>query len=203
VNNLSLQWLRRPLYQWAAAAIIVTAAVTFGYLAQGTHASGGPGSLTLSPARGSFTAGQVVTVEVSVNTGGTPVNAIQADFTYPTSKLQFQSIDATGSVMSIDAASTGHNGVVSIARGNTTPYTGAGRVAAIHFLALSGGSANLVFAGTSHVVSSTDNTDVLGSATGAKYTLKRPKASVTQALADLVQGRTLTRLVNSLKGAVL
>jgi hypothetical protein len=171
--NRRLSPLAKPHFQIATAAAVALAVTVLGYMVAGSFAAG-PASLYLSPASGTYTTGQAVNVQIMVNTGGQSVNAIQADFTYPATKLQFQSIDGTGSVMGIDASSTGGNGSVSIARGNTSPYTGTGLVATVHFTALAAGSAALTFSNSSAVVRSTDNTNILGTATGANYTLAAP-----------------------------
>jgi hypothetical protein len=165
--------LDKPHFQFASAVAVALAVVVLGYYAIGSFAAGAA-SLYLNPASGTYTTGQVVSVQIMVNTGGQPVNAVQADFTYPASKLQFSSIDGTGSVMSIDASSTGGNGSVSIARGNTSAYTGTGLLATVRFTALASGSAPLTFSASSAVVRSTDNTNVLGTMTGANYTLASP-----------------------------
>jgi outer membrane biosynthesis protein TonB len=166
--------LDKPHFQIATAALVALAVVVLGYYVATSRAATGPASLSLSPASGTYTTGQAITVQVMVNTGGQPVNAVQADFTYPSSKLQFQSIDGAGSVMGIDASSTGGGGSVSIARGSTSPYTGTGLLATVRFTALASGSAALTFSASSAVVRSTDNTNIAGTMTGASYTLSVP-----------------------------
>jgi hypothetical protein len=115
-----------------------------------------------------------------VNTNGQPINAAQATLSYPSTRLQYQSIETTGSVLSIDAPSTGGNGTVSIARGNVQPFTGSGLVATVHFVVLSSGSATISFATSSAVARSTDNASILASTKGSKFNLRRPKGAYAQ-----------------------
>jgi hypothetical protein len=148
-------------------------AVAFVGLSGFTHTSLAAGSATLylTPASGSYTVGQTVIATIYTNTGGDPVNAVEADFSYPSSKLQFQSIDTSSSAFGITASGSGGGGTVTIARGNTSALTGTELVAAVHFTVLASGSASLSFLGSSAVVRSTDNTNILNSTTGANYTL--------------------------------
>ena len=136
-------------------------------------------SMSLSPGSGTYNPGNTVTVSIYVNSGGQTVNAVQADFTYTSSRLQFQSINATGSAFAIDASSTGGGGSVSIARGNISAVSGSSLlVAKVNFTVLSGndGTASLTLSGSSTVASSTTNQDILGTKSGASYTVATPVA---------------------------
>lgn len=139
--------------------------------------SGCVASMSLSPGSGTYNPGNTVTVSIYVNSGGQTVNAVQADFTYTSSRLQFQSINATGSAFAIDASSTGGGGSVSIARGNISAVSGSSLlVAKVNFTVLSGndGTATLTLGSSSTVASSTTNQDILGSKSGASYTVTTP-----------------------------
>src|SRR4051812_45178950 len=63
--------------------------------------------------------GSSLYVQVHANSVNTPVNAVQADFTYPTGLLTFVSIDSASSAFDITASQTGGSGSVSIQRGAT------------------------------------------------------------------------------------
>lgn len=135
-------------------------------------------TLYFSPASGNINS-QTVNVTVYTNTGGDPVNAVEADFSYPTSKLQFQSVDGSTSAFSVDAEHTGGNGSVKIARGNTSPVTGTAIVAVVHFLMIGTGSADLSFQGSSAVVRSTDNKSILSASPSVTYNLSGTPATPT------------------------
>src|SRR5580704_6444133 len=57
----------------------------------------GSATLYLTPSSGSYSVGQTLTVSVYTNTSGDTTNAVEADFSYSSSTLQFQSIDTSGS----------------------------------------------------------------------------------------------------------
>lgn len=105
--------------------------------------------------------GSTIAVQIRVDTGGQAVNAVQADFTYPTDKLTFTSIDATGSAFDVDASSSGGSGAVSVARGSTTPKTGDLLVATINFNVTTTGTITLALQNSSVLVRSSDSTDIL------------------------------------------
>jgi hypothetical protein len=137
--------------------------------------SGCVASMSATPSSGSYNPGNTLTVSVYVNSGGQGVNAVQADFTYPASLLQFQSINPSGSAFSIDAASSGGSGSVSIARGNISAVSGSNLlVAQVTFQVLSAGTASITFSGSSAVVSSSSNQDILNTKSGASYTISNP-----------------------------
>jgi hypothetical protein len=107
--------------------------------------------------------GGTLYVQVHANSATTPVNAIQADFTYPTSLLSFVAIDSTTSAFDITASQSGGSGSVTIQRGSTTPKTGDLYVATVAFNVASSGVASLAFQGSSVLLRSSDNTDILSS----------------------------------------
>lgn len=163
--------LRKSRLNPAVAISVVVAVVVLGYIAVRTFAASGSAQLYLSPASATYANGQAIAVQVYVNTGGDGVNAVQADFSYPTAKMQFTSIDGTGSAFDIDASSTGGNGTVSIARGHAGNVTGTALIATVHFTVIGTGSANMTFLNSSAVVRSSDNTNILTSTVGGNYTL--------------------------------
>jgi hypothetical protein len=168
-------------FQMVALAAIVLGFVGLGYAVVHIFAAtAGSASLYLTPATGTYNTGQSISVQVYVNTGGDKANAVEADFSYPSSKLKFVSVDGTGSAFGIDAASSGANGTVKIARGATTAVSGTGLlVSTVNFSVQAAGTAALSFLNSSAVVRSTDNMNILASTTGANYTLKVAGATPT------------------------
>jgi|GEM_PF-4219381 len=155
--------------RFLAVSIMAIAAVALSGLNH--QALAASATLYLTPSSGTYSVGQTLTVTVYTNTGGDPVNAVEADFSYPSSKLQFQSIDTGSSAFGISAPSSGGSGTVQIARGNTSGISGTLIVAAVHFTVLATGSAAMSFQGSSAVVRSTDNANILSGTTGANFTL--------------------------------
>jgi len=63
-------------------------------------------TLYTSPSTGSYTNGNTITVSVRENSYSDTVNGVQANFTYPTSMLQFEGISSS-SAFPVDAPSSG------------------------------------------------------------------------------------------------
>lgn len=154
--------------------VVALGMVIFGFVVVRIFAAG-PASLYFSPASGSYNGGSSLTVAVYTNTGGQSSNAVQADFSYDSSRLTYVSTDFTGSAFSIAASSSGGGGTVSMARGNISPITGAALIGTVHFNVLSNaGTAALSFLNSSAVVSSADNSNILGTSTAAYFTVVVP-----------------------------
>jgi chitodextrinase len=167
----------------------------------------------LNPAAGTVSVGDTIDVAIRVNDGfsGTPTvalpdpdayNAVKADVSYPTSLLQFVSIDTTGSRFDIVATKTASNGVVTFEGGitpqATTPVSagvgyGDNLVAIVRFKALAQGSAPLAVATTSALYRHSDSTNILAIRTGSTLT-------VNDSTAPLAPGTITpgTRTVNSI-----
>lgn len=110
------------------------------------------GSLYLSPGARTVSQGSSFYVSVRANTGGAPVNAVQANLSYDASKLDFLGIGAGGSVFGIQAEGSGGGGSVRIGRGTIGSVSGDVLVATVTFRArVSSGSATVSFAGGSEM----------------------------------------------------
>ncbi len=129
-------------------------------------------SLALSPASVSAVVGSSFNVGIYVNTGGNPVNAVQANLTYPAAQLDYVSVTSS-SVFPIDAQSSGGGGNVNIARGAITPVSGNQLVATVRFKAkVASGTAAINFAGGSGVASSGSPILGNGATAGAAVSFK-------------------------------
>jgi Bacterial Ig domain len=131
-------------------------------------------TMYLSPSSGNHTVGSTFGVYIYENSNSDSVNAVEADLTYPTSKLQYISTSLTGTAFGLTASSTGGGGSVKLAVGTITPVSGTKLVGTVNFKALASGSASVPFAGTSAVESSTTNSNVLSGTTGGTYTISTP-----------------------------
>lgn len=136
-------------------------------------ASGPKGAaLFISPASGSFTNGSTVIVTIMENSYSEGVNAIQANLTYPTNRLTFQSISTTNSNFTTTMQSSGGGGSVQIGVGLLGgSLTGAQEVARVTFTANSAGSAPISFAAGSGIARESDATDICKRQTGATYVI--------------------------------
>lgn len=131
-------------------------------------------TLYLSPAGGSVSQGSYLTVNVYENSGGEPVNGVQANLSYPANLLDFVSISSS-SAFSIVAQSSGGGGTVQIGRGALPAVSGAQLVASVRFKAkTNSGTASVSFAGGSSVVSANSNSNIMSGSSGGNYTLTSP-----------------------------
>lgn len=134
--------------------------------------------LYLSPATASVLSGNTIAVQIRVNSGTDTVNAVQANLSYDPAKLQFQSVDPSGSAFSLSASAVTTSGVVQLARatgGGEPAVSGDKLFATVTFKALVGsGTTDIKIDSGSHVVRSTDATDILTSSAGATFTLTSP-----------------------------
>jgi hypothetical protein len=160
----NLQQLSSTKFNPLVMSVFAVALAVAGYFIIFSKAAPNPPTVYLNPASMVVGPNGTVTVDVRENSGATAVNAVQANFNYPTGILTFVSIDASTSAFGTQAESTGSAGLVKLGRGTTTPVTGDQEVAKVTFTGLAtGGSANLAFTTGTALVNSTTNTDILGS----------------------------------------
>lgn len=107
-------------------------------------------SIYLTPDTKQLEAGESFSVQLRANSGETGVNAAGGSFTYPTDKLEFVSIDGTGSGFAIEAPSAEANGTVTVGRGNITAVKGDLLIATVNFKVKAGaeGTGALAFVTT-------------------------------------------------------
>ena len=151
--------------------------VTIAGVSLGLAHAAGTASFSLTPSSGSYDVNAVFNVLVYENSGVETVNAVQADLTYDQSKLQFVSVSATGSPFTTCTQTSGGSGNVSIQcalLGSST--SGNQLIGTVTYKALVGsGSTAVNLAASSHILRSTDNTDIWsGIITGATYNLTTP-----------------------------
>lgn len=129
-------------------------------------------SLYLSPASTSVSQDTILVISIREDSGSEPVNAVQANLTYPADLLTFVSIGSS-SAFRIAAQSSGGNGSVEIARGALPAVSGNQLVASVRFKAKVGsGKANISFASGSSVLSAKSNANVMTSSPGGNYSLE-------------------------------
>lgn len=112
--------------------------------------------------------GSTLIVAVYMNGGGNPINAVEADLNYPTSKLQYVGLNYSGGAFSISTPGDGGgNGSVSIQNGSVNPVSGSGLIATVTFRSLSGsGSAYIGVSGSSNLINANTNQPVPFSSSG-------------------------------------
>lgn len=138
-------------------------------------------ALYVSPASGTVAVGSIIPVQVRVNTGGDPVNAVQANLSYNASQLAYEKYDGTGSAFSLMANTQADSGSLKMARatgGGAAPVTGDVLFVTVYFKAITTtGTSSVAIAADSHVVRSSDSVDIMAGAPAAKG----PKASTSGA----------------------
>ena len=119
-------------------------------------------TLFFSPGTATLEQGEIISVDVMVDTAGEAANAIAAYFSYPVGTLEVLGVETAGSVMTLFAEQTGANGLVRISGGKPTPgFSGVYKVASVRFLAKAPGEATLTFTPDAVVLRNSDNQDIL------------------------------------------
>jgi hypothetical protein len=179
------------LIAFGAAAVIVARLVF----------AAGTATLSLTPATGTFSQGDTVSVNIYEDSGGDTVNAVQANFSYPSSLLSFVGI-TDSSAFGVVAQNSVSGGNAQIARGATTAVSGNQLVATVRFTALAGGNVNLSFTGSSAVIRSTDNGAETLTTNDAAYTLfSRASLYITPATKSFTTGADISAAIYEDSGA--
>ena len=144
----------------------------FGRRLQKSAGSSKSVELYLTPASGTLTNGNTLVVTVRENSFSQAVNAVQANITYPTNRMTFQSIDTSQSGFTTTIQSNGGSGSVQIGVGLlSNSLTGDQEVARITFMLTGTGSAALAFAAGSGIAHASDSVDICEKRTGSNYTI--------------------------------
>ncbi len=167
----------------AAGLMVIALAVT--NLALGPQGNAqATATLTLEPASSSVEVGNNLTVTIYTNSGNREVNAVIANLTYDTAKLQYLSTSISGTGFGSEIVRTGGNGTVSNTRFPTPPPNGPGKVSgkqkvvSVTFKTLSAGSTAVNFANSSVITSVDTNENVWnGNTTGGTYTITAPPSN--------------------------
>ncbi len=132
-------------------SLLVTAAAVLS--AVPVYAAGA--SITLVANKATLANGGSLIVAVYMNGGGNPINGVEADLSYPASKLQYVGVNYSGSAFEITASGGGGDGAISIDRGTTGSVSGSGLIATLTFKAIANsGSAAISVGGNSALVNS-------------------------------------------------
>jgi hypothetical protein len=146
-------------------------------------------TLTLTPASGSYTSGQTISVNINLDTTGAAIDGVDVySLHFNAAVLQVQDASASTSGVQITAGSllpqtltnTANNstGVVQFSQVTTggTTYTGAGVLATINFTALANGTSPVTFDFT---LGSTSDTNVAGGGTDKLTSVGNASFTVT------------------------
>ncbi len=117
---------------------------------------------------------EIITTEIYLNTGGSTVNALTADFTYPVKLLKVIEIDSTDSIFSSFVEKDYSNdGIVKISCFKIEGVNGSGNVATVKFKVLGEGEANLEFTSDAAVMDATTIENILTESAPGVYTINK------------------------------
>lgn len=139
---------------------------------KGNKQTAGPG-IVLKSASNSIKNGETFNVEVWTNSLDNLVNAVQAEISYPESKLQFVEVNSVGSAYSISAEEVATGGLVKIVRAANPAVAGNQKVATITFKAIDGSGKVNISTSNSALVSAETNTNIASSNNGVSIRLSR------------------------------
>lgn len=133
-------------------------------------------TLYFSPASGNETTGNIMNVNVLVNTQGQTINSADTIIIYPTKFLEVVSISKSSSIFSLwveEPTFSNSSGTINLSGGLPSPgYNGtAGKIIGITFRLKVAGSASLVFSSGAVRANDGYGTDVLSSLGTATYTI--------------------------------
>lgn len=151
--------IQQKLFKFFVLLLGLTAAPFFASAATTSVViGGGQATLSMSPSSGSYNAGDIFSVNIFLNTGGSEIQGVDIMYlNYNPALLEAQDDDdavagaqiTAGSLMPSTLTNTVDNATGKITFSQVTDsgvnYTGNGVLAAIHFKALSAGTANVTF----------------------------------------------------------
>lgn len=164
-----------------------------------------PPTVYLLPDKASYGANTQFTVTIRENSGTTAVNAVAADFTYPTNLVDFVSLDTSASAFKIGAKTVTENGVISLERGTeagATPLVGDQLIATVTFRTkTTAGSGSLAFTDKTLLLRADNANNLVGTATtrrGMQLTVDNvnPSVNVTSPTNGLAISRGSTVPIN-------
>jgi len=162
-----------------ALALLLVSGISLNLINRAPVSASGDASFTLAPSSGSHNVGTTLTITVSeTSSGGDNVNAVEANLSYPTADLTYQSTTLSGP-FSLCGDNTGGSGTVTVACASSTTETGTQSVAQISFTVIGAGTAAVdMIAGSD--IDNTSGTSVWnGSLPTTSFTLVAVPPTVT------------------------
>jgi hypothetical protein len=126
-------------------------------------------SLYLTPSTGSPSVGDELDVQIRVNTGAQLTNAVQANFTYPSSQVSVVGFDNSNTSFPVVAQQQASNGLIQVAGGAFTPVSGDANLTTIRFQVTGTGTVHVCPAGQSVIVSSSTHQGIPSAGSGATF----------------------------------
>jgi hypothetical protein len=130
--------------------------------------------ITLSPATGSVSVGQKITLKVNLDPSGESVNAADGTLSFDPALLAVDSVSKDGSIFSLwtaDPTFSNQDGTVTFSGGTPTAFTTPGKVLTVVFKAKAVGSPEVSVSKGSVLAADGKGTDVYKSGVSAKLTV--------------------------------
>jgi hypothetical protein len=128
--------------------------------------------LYLTPASGSYVNGGTLVIDIREDSGLVAVNAVQANLTYPTAQLLFQSVTTSGGAFTTTIENSGGSGVINLGVGLlASSVTGDQLVGTITFSIVGAGTPTVAFDTGSGIARESDSTDICDQKDGGTYTI--------------------------------
>tara|TARA_B100000745_G_scaffold267132_1_gene192724 strand:+ start:1627 stop:3156 length:1530 start_codon:yes stop_codon:yes gene_type:complete len=131
------------------------------------------GSLSLSPASGTYSVGQTFTVSVQADPAGQSINSSEATITFDSAALSVVSL-SKGSAFTLwttEPTFSNTAGTISYGGGNPGPISSRSTIITITFRAKAEGTGSVAFENASLLAADGRGTDVLDSSPGGSYTI--------------------------------
>jgi hypothetical protein len=131
-------------------------------------------SMSLAPSTGVYTAGEVFTTRVVVNTDGSAINAAEATLSFNPRELSVVSVQkgATFTLWAVEPSFSNTAGTINFGGGSPQGYTGsAGTVLTITWRSRGAGTSRVTFANGSVLAADGRGTNILQNLNGGSYTI--------------------------------
>ena len=132
------------------------------------------GTLSFSPATGSYNVGQTFTVSVMADPSGSSINSSEATITFDSSVLSVVNVSRTGSAFSLwttEPTFSNSAGTITYGGGNPSPIASRATIMTITFRAAAEGSGSVAFTNASLLAADGRGTDVLSSSPSGSFAI--------------------------------
>lgn len=132
------------------------------------------GSLSLSPASGSYSVGQTFTVTIQADPAGQTINSSESTVTFDPDVLSVTNVSKTGSAFTLwttEPVFSNTAGTIDYGGGHTAAISSRSTILTITFRAKAAGSGSVAFTNASLLAADGRGTDVLDGSPGATYTV--------------------------------
>ena len=137
-------------------------------------------TLQITPSTGSYNAGQTFSTTVKVQPGGKSINAVETTLKFDPALLSVVSVGKDGSAFSlwtVEPTFSNSAGTINFGGGSPTPFSATSNLVTVTFRAVSAGTADVTFTGSSVLAADGKGTDVYESATPGKFTIAAASAT--------------------------